>query len=159
MGELRQLKEMKKQMKEETADLSFHIGFILPQVLHLPGTHPFIHSPIHLSIMPFSFMVWVKEHWQFYKIEILKRVFSQVSYSPRHSTSLASISPLVDCPIRSLKAWLLWCSMILGISEKFGSPYLSYLTWMQLDKHGKNCPLFRAASLIPDCAWKGTHKR
>lgn len=155
MGELRQLKEMKKQMEEETADLSFHIGFMLLQVLHLPGTHPFIHSPIHLSIMPFSFMVWVKEHWQFYKTGILKRVFSQVSYSPSHPTSLASISPLMDCAIRSLKA----CSMILGISEKFGGPYLSYLTWTQLDKHGKKCSLFRAASLIPDCAWKGAHKR
>lgn len=52
MGELRQLKEMKKQVKQETADLSFHSGFVLLQMLHLPGTHPFIHLSIPPLIHP-----------------------------------------------------------------------------------------------------------
>ena len=52
MGELRQLKEMKKQVKQETADLSFHSGFVLLQMLHLPGTHPFIHLSIPSLIHP-----------------------------------------------------------------------------------------------------------
>lgn len=67
------------------------------------------------------------------------------SYSPNHPTSLASLSPWVnweDWPMRSLKACLLWCSKIWGISEKSWSPYLSYLTCIQLDKHDNYCSLF-----------------
>lgn len=79
MGELRQLKEMKemkKQVKEETPDLSFHSGFVLLQVLHLPGTHPFIHLSIPPLIHPAIHHAFpfhgMKEHRQLHKIGLLK---------------------------------------------------------------------------------------
>ena len=157
---------MKKQVKEETPDLSFHSGFVLLQVLHLPGTHPFIHLSIPPLIHPAIHHAFpfhgMKEHRQLHKIGLLKWALTLASYSPNHPTSLASLSPWVnreDWPMRSLKACLLWCSKIWGTSEQFGSPYLSYLTCIPLDKHGNYCSLFPTTSFIPDCPGKGTHTR
>lgn len=124
------MKEMKKQVKEETADLSFHSGFVLLQVLHLPGTHPFIHLSIPPLIHPAIHHAFpfhgVKEHRQLHKIGLLKWALTLASYSPNYPTSLASLSPWVnreDWPMRSLKACQLWCSKIWGI-------FLGGLIWV-----------------------------
>lgn len=94
------MKEMKKQVKEETADLSFHSGFVLLQVLHLPGTYPFIHLSIPplihpaLSIMPFPFH-GMKEHRQLHKTWA-----SQMSW-PSQVTHLTSPTSLAHSPHES----------------------------------------------------------
>ena len=113
MGELRQLKEMKKQMKEETVDPNFYIGFILllywiyitfildlylstslarSPSNHHPSIHPSLHSSIHPYIYPsyiFFFTVCLKDHWKFYKKKLqFPDELSLVSYSPSHPNFL-----------------------------------------------------------------------
>lgn len=52
-----------------------------------------------------------------------------------------------------LRTCLLWCSMMFRAVRKCEGPLLSYLTWIQLDKYGKNC------SLLPTTLFPVVHER